>query len=116
MQTHGKATVYGSILDLYRNGETGEMVQICWVNANEAFPCDSLSIDGGEELFILDGSLILASGEVFGKWGWLRFPVGAPSNRPGIKTGTEGARIFRKTGHLTDKALAMEKIQITEEG
>ena len=113
--THGKSTVYGTVAIIYRNNDTGEVVQICWIDANQQFPGDELSLDGGEELFVMDGSLVLEGGEEFGKWGWLRFPVDGSSNRDGMKAGSDGARIFRKTGHLTEMALAGEKIQIEDE-
>lgn len=113
-ERNGKTTSYGSVADIYQNTETGEVVQICWINADQPFPNDELSLDGGEELFIMDGSLVLEGGEEYGKWGWLRFPVDDSSNREGMTAGSEGARIYRKTGHLTEKALALEKIQILE--
>jgi hypothetical protein len=47
----------------------------------------------------------------------MRFPAlaNADEKRKTLKAGSEGAQVFRKTGHLTDKALSMEKIQIKEE-
>lgn len=111
----GRETSYGTILDMYSNLKTGELVQMCWVDASQAFPGDQLSLDGGEELFILDGSLQVEGGEEYGKWGWLRFPVGSDDKREKVMAGSEGARVFRKTGHLTEAALSMEKIQIEEE-
>jgi hypothetical protein len=112
-KTKGKETDYGIVMDMYRNDTTGELVQMCWINANQSLPADELSFNGGEELFILDGSLKLDGGEEYRKWGWLRFPV--RNGRQNITGGSEGARVFRKTGHLTEKALRMEKIQIHED-
>jgi hypothetical protein len=100
---------------MYRNSRTTELVQICWIHADQLFPTDDLSQNGGEELFVLEGSLVVVGGEEFGKWGWLRFPVGGDECRVGIKAGKEGARIYRKTGHLCEHALSMEKLQITQE-
>lgn len=112
----GQDSDYGSFLDMYSNEKTGEAVQMCWINAEQSFPGDEKGLDGGEELFIMDGSLkIGASGNEFGKWGWIRFPVGGDEERNGVVAGSDGARVFRKTGHLTEKALGLEKIQITEE-
>jgi hypothetical protein len=46
----------------------------------------------------------------------LRFPEGVEDEtRPSLKAGSSGAQVYRKTGHLTQKALGMEKIQITED-
>jgi hypothetical protein len=114
-RTNGKSTGYGSVANIYENNDTGEVVQICWMNAEQPFPSDEFSVDRGEELFVMDGSLILEGGEEFGKWGWLRFPANGSPNRTEMKAGSNGARIFRKTGHLTENALALEKIQIEEE-
>ena len=114
-QTKGKETGYGTMMEMYSNVKTGESVEICWINADQPFPSHEASLNGGEELFIMDGSLKIKGGEEFGKWGWLRFPVGGDEKRDEITAGSDGARVFRKTGHLTEKALGMEKIQITEE-
>lgn len=112
----GQDTDYGSILSMYSNDKTGELVQMCWIDAGKPFPGDQKGLEGGEELFIMDGSLKMQeSGQEFGKWGWIRFPVDGDEKRDEIVAGSGGARVFRKTGHLTDNALGMEKIQITEE-
>mmetsp|Transcript_23440 Transcript_23440/g.38796 ORF Transcript_23440/g.38796 Transcript_23440/m.38796 type:complete len:247 (+) Transcript_23440:98-838(+) len=114
--TKGQETDFGSVINMYSNEKTGELVQMCWINAAQSFPGDQKGLEGGEELFIMDGSLKLEeSGEEFEKWGWIRFPVNGDEKRREIIAGSEGARVFRKTGHLTEKALGMEKIQITEE-
>lgn len=79
------------------------------------FPHDMMA-EGGEELFVFDGSLKMGEDEEYVKWGWLRFPMGPPSDdRKILKSGNDGACIYRKTGHLTEKALSMEKIQIDSE-
>jgi len=111
----GKATDYGTIADLYRNEQTGETVQMCWLEGNKIFPTDDLC-KGGEELFVVQGSVTLGDVHYF-EWGWLRFPAGTmPSDeRIQLKAGAQGAQVFRKTGHLTEKALSMEKIQINED-
>lgn len=113
----GKSTVYGTMVDLYHNEQTGETVQMCWVDANKALAPDELSV-GGEEFFVVKGSVVLSndSEEAYPEWGWLRFPAGQPDDlRLSLKAGPDGAQVYRKTGHLTDKALSMEKIQINDD-
>lgn len=110
----GAETVdYGAIADLYENDTTGEVVQMCWIDPDKEFPPDSKS-EGGEELFILSGSLHVPSlTSTFEEWGWLRFP--SKTTRETLKAGPDGAHIYRKTGHLTEKSLALEKIRIGED-
>ncbi|KAL3938384.1 MAG: hypothetical protein SGBAC_006703 [Bacillariaceae sp.] len=105
-----------SSLDMYHNEATGEKVQMCWLEPQAEFPVDEYC-SLGEELFVFEGSLEVGGGEDYKKWGWLRFPAvsDADKKRRTLKAGSEGAQVFRKTGHLTEKALAMEKIQISEE-
>jgi hypothetical protein len=112
----GVKTDYGSVLDMYQNDATGERVQMCWISANTEFPMDGFC-GLGEELFVFDGSLMIGDAEEYKKWGWVRFPAStdADDKRNAIKAGSEGAQVFRKTGHLTDQAISMEKIQIEEE-
>jgi hypothetical protein len=112
-ETNGVNTAYGTVLDLYRNDETGERVQMCWIKPVTALPVDD-DAQGGEELFIMNGSLII-EGEEYQKWGWVRFPAGGDEKRASVKAGSDGVHVYRKTGHLTDKALSMEKIQIIED-
>eukprot|EP00579_Thalassiosira_antarctica_P025050 CAMPEP_0202020866 /NCGR_PEP_ID=MMETSP0905-20130828/45507_1 /ASSEMBLY_ACC=CAM_ASM_000554 /TAXON_ID=420261 /ORGANISM="Thalassiosira antarctica, Strain CCMP982" /LENGTH=233 /DNA_ID=CAMNT_0048582573 /DNA_START=84 /DNA_END=782 /DNA_ORIENTATION=+ len=104
----GESTDFGSVLDLYHNNVTGEYVQMCWVDPGMDLPVDD-ACRNGEELFVYNGSLTM-DGEDYSTWGWLRFPVGVSSpKRTLLKAGTEGAQVYRKTGHLTEKAMAMEK-------
>jgi quercetin dioxygenase-like cupin family protein len=107
----GTATDYGTVLELYSNEQTGEQVQMCWLDANKSFTVDD-RCRGGEELFVVTGSLFLGNEERYQKWGWLRFPVDGDERRSQLRAGSEGAQVYRKTGHLTDGALSMEKIQI----
>jgi hypothetical protein len=88
---------------------------MCWIKPNAVFPTNEYSVDG-EELFVYDGSLI-ADKEEYRKWGWLRFPTGSTvaGKRMALKAGSTGAQVYRKTGHLAEKAMSMEKIKITEE-
>ena len=112
-------TPYGSVHNMYSNAVTGERVQMCWVDPGETLPTDTFAKDG-EELFIFDGSLVLGESSYM-KWGWLRFPPSSSGEekvdeqRATLKAGANGATVFRKTGHLTDEAMAMEKIQIKED-
>jgi hypothetical protein len=111
----GTETEYGRVLELYQNAITGEHVEMCWIDSNQLFP---LKDDKGEELFILDGSLFLPVQQEYSKWGWIRFPANhgeEPPSRSQLKAGPLGAQVFRKTGHLTEQAMSMEKIQISED-
>ena len=114
-KSKAKSTDYGSVLDLYKNDVTGEHVEMCWLQPDAVLPIDGLCTNG-EELFVYDGSLKIED-EEYPKWGWLRFPVSstADEKRASLKAGAAGAKVYRKTGHLTDKAMAMEKIQIKED-
>jgi quercetin dioxygenase-like cupin family protein len=110
----GESTDFGSVLDMYKNDKTGELVQMFRINPGSVFPTDSLA-EGGEELFVYDGSLKI-TGDEYIKWGWMRFPIGVPSDkRKSLAAGEGGACVFRKTGHLNEKAMSMEKIQIDPE-
>jgi ChrR Cupin-like domain len=113
----GKETEYGTVAELYSNRATGEVVEMCWILPNTILPYDS-KCAGGEELFILSGSLLLADDTTYNQWGWLRFPPQSDPNalKPRhLTAGPTGAQVYRKTGHLTDHALAMEKIQVNED-
>lgn len=110
----GTDTEYGSVLPMYHNKDTGERVSMCFMGADKNLPMDDYCVDG-EELFIYEGSLT-AGGVIYEKWGWLRFPAGAISEeRNGMKAGPNGTQVYRKTGHLTEKAMGMEKIRISME-
>lgn len=110
----GVTTDFGTVVDLYHNDVTGELVQMYWMNPSAVIPTDEAATSCGEELFVMDGSLDL-NGEEYTKWGWLRFPVASTKDRLKLQAGDKGAQVYRKTGHLTEKALGMEKIQITED-
>lgn len=113
--TNGENADFGTTLDLYKNEQTGERVQIYWVDPSAKIPNDEEGKSGGEELFVIEGSLELENGDEYSKWGWLRFPVGGTKERASLHAGEKGAQVYRKTGHMTEKALSMEKIQITED-
>ena len=111
------ATEWGSELPMYQNEVTGERVSMCWVDADKELSVNDHCKDG-EELFVVEGSLLQGeSAEEFKRWAWLRFPASseAVSDRKGLKAGPSGAQVYRKTGHLTPKAMEMEKIRIDME-
>ena len=115
----GTTTSSGIIVELYHNHKTGEMVQMCWLDVNKDLPVDELCL-GGEELFVIKGTLhasVASEVESYAEWGWLRFPAAAAPQtfRLGLRAGSDGAQVFRKTGHLTERALSLEKIQINED-
>lgn len=113
-EQNGISTESGTILELYRNEQTGERVQMHWLNPNSSIPCDDEALNG-EEYFILQGSLEL-NGDTYSKWGWIRYPPGGGTEgRASLRAGDDGAQVYRKTGHLTAKTLRMEKIQIAED-
>lgn len=110
----GKSTEYGTATQLYSNDQTGEVVEMCWMNAEALLTVDE-PLAGGEELFVVAGSLRLGD-DTYGRWGWLRFPpLVKDTRRAGLKAGSDGAQVFRKTGHLTEKSLSMETIQFSED-
>jgi len=116
----GTTTSYGTVLHMYENNITGEVVQMIRVEPDTVFPYDTMGEEGGEELFIFDGSLKMDDDQEYVKWGWLRFPAAGggsstSAERKTLKAGIHGACVYRKTGHLIEKALAMEKIQIHPE-
>ncbi|MEZ5825189.1 MAG: cupin domain-containing protein [Geminicoccaceae bacterium] len=55
-----------------------------------------LGDDGGCEIFVIDGSFA-EKGEIFERHSWLRLPGG---EKAAIRAGSEGARLWIKTGHL----------------
>lgn len=110
----GEKMNYGSVLRMYQNDVTGEQVHMVRLNPGAIFPSDALA-EGGEELFVYDGSVNLED-EEYVQWGWMRFPTGVPmEKRKTLTAGKDGACVLRKTGHLTEKSLGMEKIKIDPE-
>jgi anti-sigma factor ChrR (cupin superfamily) len=55
-----------------------------------------LDASGGLEIFVVEGSLA-EGGDTLRRWDWLRLPVGAGLE---ATAGSEGARVWIKTGHL----------------
>ena len=117
----GQHVQYGTFAQIYSNMYTGETVEVCWVNPSALLPADMKCV-GGEELFIISGSLELDDASYgngnFNKWGWIRFPPKTDETwreRQPLIGGNTGAIVYRKTGHLTEKARAREKIQIMDD-
>lgn len=110
----GTSTKYGSVLEMYHNKYTNERVSMCFIEAGKTLPMDEFCVYG-EELFIY-GGILATDGVEYRKWGWLRFPAGeAADQRKDVMAGPDGAQVYRKTGHLTEKAMGMEKIRISIE-
>jgi len=55
-----------------------------------------LNTEGGAEVFVLAGSFE-ESGDQLATYSWIRVPIGTPFR---ARAGTEGARVWIKTGHL----------------
>jgi len=67
----------------------------------EAWPASTsrmIEASGGVEMLLLDGSVEF-DGRDFGRHDWIRLPAGHSAQ---MRAGTNGARIWMKTGHLTD--------------
>ncbi|MCR9087179.1 MAG: cupin domain-containing protein [Rhodobacteraceae bacterium] len=62
----------------------------------------TIDASGGLELLVIEGTLT-ESDETLGRWDWLRLPIGSTLT---AKAGSEGARIWVKTGHLAAEAAA----------
>ena len=99
------------IQELYQNEWTGERVQVCWVSPDTLVPPPPNN--DGDELLVMDGTLLLDD-ETFVAWDWLRFPAGDGSStrRSLLRSGPTGAQLWRKTGHLSPRALSLEKVKI----
>jgi quercetin dioxygenase-like cupin family protein len=69
--------------------------------------CDyTLDASGGAELFVLEGS-IQETVDTLVKHSWLRSPLNSKLN---LKSGKNGAKIWIKTGHLTQVAEQIERV------
>ncbi|GAX16776.1 hypothetical protein FisN_21Hh224 [Fistulifera solaris] len=113
-------TAFGVQVQMYHNAQTGERVHMCWIDAGKELTIEEDWCCGGEELFVISGSILASKHgrgdneqDEYHEWGWLRYPPGA--RRPTVTAGRQGAVLYRKTGHLTSKALSLEKIQIDPE-
>ncbi|WP_133469732.1 cupin domain-containing protein [Paraglaciecola marina] len=61
----------------------------------------------GAELFVLQGSVV-ENNDLLRKHSWLRLPVASTIN---AQAGSEGAKIWIKTGHLSDVNNQIERLQ-----
>jgi hypothetical protein len=115
------------LVELYHNEKTGEKVEMCWLDPEQPMAVDEQTAKS-EELFVVEGSLLLrksddsskekdADKDEYQKWAWLRFPVGSDQDpvRKSLTAGATGAQVLRKTGHLTEHALSLEKVQIADD-
>ncbi len=66
----------------------------------------NLEVPGGAELLVLDGSLTERDDRLV-QFSWLRVPSGG---RVQAKAGSEGARVWLKTGHLADVDQQVERV------
>ncbi|KAG7362739.1 chrR cupin-like domain containing protein [Nitzschia inconspicua] len=109
-----RSTEWGCRIDMYHNVQTGENVSMCWIDPRQELPTNGYC-NNGEELFVVEGSLFLSTGTEYNKCASLRFPASNETvpERKGLKAGPNGAQVYRKTGHLSETAMGMEKIQIS---
>ena len=70
----------------------------------------SMKIPGGAELLVLAGTLSDQNDKLI-KYSWLRIPVEGELN---AKAGPEGAKIWIKTGYLTDVDKQIERVEKAE--
>ncbi|WP_187429730.1 hypothetical protein ROLI_010220 [Roseobacter fucihabitans] len=65
-------------------------------------PGETIALDavGGMEIFVIKGGFA-QSGDALGPWDWLRLP---PGTRAQARAGSEGAKLWIKSGHLTHVA------------
>ncbi len=66
----------------------------------------TLDVPGGAELLVMEGSVTEQDDELK-QFSWLRVPVGG---RIEAKAGAEGARVWLKTGHLTEVDAQIERV------
>ena len=93
-RTELRRTINGAgNIQLYRDPH--EDVRVLNLSPNEAVDLDAAQ---GLELFVIDGD-IQESAEDFTAWDWLRLP---PGTRSQAKAGASGARVWIKSGHLSN--------------
>jgi hypothetical protein len=133
-----RSTSTSGLVELYHNEKTGERVEMCWLDPEQPMAVDERTAKS-EELFVVEGSLLLVrtsdddrskepeqeqeqdtdtkNKDEYQKWAWLRFPVGSDQDpvRKTLTAGATGAQVLRKTGHLTEHALSLEKVQIADD-
>jgi len=69
----------------------------------------SLETKGGAEIFVLEGSLVEQQDTLI-KHSWLRIPINSHLN---AKAGNKGAKIWFKTGHLSDVENQIQRVKNT---
>ncbi len=84
------------VTELFRDAREQVRVET-WERDTEV----SVDCSGGAELFVLDGSFRVGPDELR-IHSWMRVPVGGSVR---AKSGSSGARVWVKTGHLADAAL-----------
>ncbi|MEP0357231.1 cupin domain-containing protein [Paraglaciecola sp.] len=72
-----------------------EEVSVLYLDPNTVY---QQSVANGAELFVLQGS-VLENTDRLKKHSWLRLPIGSTIK---AQAGSEGAKIWMKTGHLSD--------------
>ena len=68
-----------------------------------------INAQGGAELLVLEGSLD-EQADTLVKNSWLRVPINSTVN---VKAGNNGAKVWLKTGHLTDVSNQISRVQNT---
>lgn len=68
-----------------------------------------INAQGGAELLVLEGSLDEQADTLL-KNSWLRVPINSTVN---VKAGNNGAKVWLKTGHLTDVSNQISRVQNT---
>jgi hypothetical protein len=66
-----------------------------------------INAKGGAELLVLEGSFD-EQADTFVKNSWLRVPINSSIN---VKAGSNGAKVWLKTGHLTDVENQISRVQ-----
>ena len=69
--------------------------------------CMVINAKGGAELLVLEGSFD-EQADTFVKNSWLRVPINSSVN---VKAGSNGAKVWLKTGHLTDVENQISRVQ-----
>jgi anti-sigma factor ChrR (cupin superfamily) len=90
-----------SVIPLYT--DTHEQVSVINIQPNTHL---ELTPEGGAELFILQGS-VTEQQDTLLKHSWLRAPIGYSLS---LKTDEVGAKIWIKTGHLTDVERQIKRV------
>lgn len=93
-----------AVTPLYK--DTFEEVSLLHFKANADMV---INAQGGAELLVLEGSLD-EQADTLVKNSWLRVPINSTVN---VKAGNNGAKVWLKTGHLTDVSNQISRVQNT---